>query len=136
VKRLAAVLLVFLAIPAAQAGPRDDLPPYARCHYDQEVLQYCGVWSDALAVGAELVCAQAKQDQGLDDTAAFRARVDASVAFDREWQNRSNSGKRQWCLGEGRVAALAFYDRALRDRFKEPAGLAKETDQAQEKPKE
>ncbi|WP_159714947.1 hypothetical protein [Geminicoccus flavidas] len=58
-------------------------------------------------------------------TEASAARITAAVAVDREWQNRSISGERLWCLDEGR--ALAFYDRWLQDRFKEPAGLAKET---------
>ena len=111
----------------ASAGPRDLLQPYPRCFYDREVLQYCGIWNDTLGLGAELVCAEARAAQALNDRAAFRARVDAAVAFDDEWQNRSNSGKRLWCLGEGRAAALEFYDRALRERFKEPAGRAEET---------
>jgi hypothetical protein len=120
----------------ASAGPRDHLQPYPRCVYDREVLQYCGIWNDTLAKGADLVCTEAQIAQSLDDQAAFQARVDAAVAFDDEWQNRSNSGKRQWCLGEGRTAALEFYDRALRERFKEPAGLAKETRPADDAPKE
>jgi predicted Zn-dependent protease len=125
VKWLAAALMLS-GLPAT-AGPRDALQPYPRCFYDREVLQYCGIWSDVLAKGAELACAEAREAAALDEEAAFRARVQAAVAFDDEWQNRSNSGKRQWCLGEGRAAALFFFDRALREHFKEPAGLAKET---------
>jgi len=119
-------LLLLITAPAL-AGPRDTLPPYARCAYDQEVLHYCGLWNDGLAAGAALACAEARAADGLDEQQASAARITAAVAFDREWQNRSISGKRLWCLSEGRAAALAFYDRWLQDRFKEPAGLAKET---------
>jgi hypothetical protein len=119
-------VLLLVALPE-QAGPRDSLPAYARCIYDREVLEYCGIWNDLLASGADLTCTEAEAAQALDEQAARQARILAAVTFDREWQNRSNSGKRLWCLGEGRVAALAFVDRALRERFKEPAGVAAET---------
>jgi hypothetical protein len=124
--------LLLMAPTAVLAGPRDELPAYARCFYDQEVLQYCGIWNNTLAGGAELAFAEAKAASGLDEEAARRARVAAAVAFDDEWQNRSNSGKRLWCLSEGRAAALAFYDRALQERFKEPVGLAPETRPAED----
>lgn len=120
--RLAATLGLIALSGTAAADPTAGLGAYGRCHYERELVAYCGLLDGLAAQGATLACRAARAVLG--DAAAIAQSRAAGIAFDREWQNRNMGGRRLWCLIEGKSATLGFVARAIEDRFAAPPGVA------------
>ena len=120
--RLATTLGLIALSGTAAADPTSGLGAYGLCHYQRELVAYCGLLDGLAAQGATLACRAARGV--LAESAAEAESRAAGVAFDREWQNRNMGGRRLWCLVEGKSATLGFVARAIEDRFAEPPGVA------------
>jgi hypothetical protein len=114
--------LVLAVAGGARAAPERPAPDgYARAHYDLLLVENCGLLTAEVRRGFELARDDGLRDRPLDEAAARAARIEASLAFEREWHNRGLGGSRPWCRQEGKAAALAFFARFIDDRFALPA---------------
>jgi hypothetical protein len=118
-RSLAGAVLVALPAAAVAAEPSAaPAGPYARAHYDIQLVLSCGLLTAEVERGYELASAERRAAEGLDDAAAQAARLEAGVAFDLEYQNRGLGGNRPWCRQDGKTAALAFFGRFIDERFR------------------
>ncbi|MFO1049008.1 MAG: hypothetical protein U1E52_14045 [Geminicoccaceae bacterium] len=123
-RSLAWAVSVLVALQLAPAVAKEPAAPpadsYARAFYDVALVQNCGLLTAEVERGFELVSAERRAAEGLDDAAARVGRIQAGVAFDLEYQNRGLGGSRPWCRQDGKAAALAFFARFIDERYRLP----------------
>ncbi len=103
-----AVLALVAGAPTGTRADEEALLAYRQAYYDMEVVDYCGLVTDKVAEGFIRMRGDLRKRGGFDGARARRARLDASVAFDRERSNRNMAGYRAWCREEGWPAARRF----------------------------
>jgi hypothetical protein len=117
----AAVLaLVLLACPvpaAAGSAERDQhWQALQQTYYQMNVVEYCGLASDAVGDGYRRKLRFLKQWIALPEAVDLRLRIAAARRVDYEYEDYGLNGYKKWCarVGDGAVASfLAFRDREI-----------------------
>ena len=81
--------------------------------YDLEVTAYCGLTTDQVISGYQILHERLVQEGALDRDQVDSARSEGGKAAHAEWQNRGLGGFRGWCKNEGQAAAAALRNHAL-----------------------
>ena len=83
-------------------------PELVRTYYDYGVVEYCGLVDMPSHNGYALLRNDQIARGKIGREADQRARIDADMAVDFEYQDRGLSGQKNWCKTEGASAVERF----------------------------
>jgi hypothetical protein len=93
---------------AEEIGAPNPYPDLVRTYYDYGVVEYCGLVDMPSHNGYALLRNDQIARGKVGRDADRRARIDADMAVDYEYQDRGMSGQKAWCKTEGASAYARF----------------------------
>lgn len=93
---------------AEEARAPNPYPELVQTYYDYGVVEYCGLVDMPSHNGYALLRGDQIARGKIGREADQRARIDASMAVDYEYQDRGLSGQKNWCGTEGALAVARF----------------------------
>jgi hypothetical protein len=93
---------------AEEARVPNPYPDLVRTYYDYGVVEYCGLVDMPSHNGYALLRGDQIARGKVGRDADRRARIDADMAVDFEYQDRGLSGQKAWCKTEGASAYARF----------------------------
>ena len=97
-----------LAFPVSEVAAKAD--SYSTLIYDFEVALICGLADQGLYDAYMSRRQSIEASDGRDEAALTAARIKAMAAADREYQNRSLGGHKQWCATEGQDGVRRIHE--------------------------
>lgn len=96
------------ATQAEEVGAPNPYPDLVRTYYDYGVVEHCGLIDMPSHNGYALLRNDQIAHGLIGRDADRRARIDASLAVDYEYQDHGLSGQKAWCRTEGATAYERF----------------------------